>query len=432
MIDKLIRTLLRGYGRLLPGGTRNSRPVEGNASTMRIGEKLWWAHKFFVRPVEQAQRGTDIERRFARMRLGFEPPTDFTPELTGVLASGGDLLSAEQVRPDNTTHLFDDVADFAFEADLTIANLETPVAPSRSLGAPPRSILSAPPLNSSVGMLRVFTGIGSRYGFFSTANNHCLDQGIEGLRETLDVLDAEGIGHVGTARTPSEQDDIPVVDMNGIRVAVLSYTFSVNGRPFPPEQAYSANYVRLNLENPDLGLIEKHVTIARSRGADAIVACAHWSLEFESFPIQHVIDNGHRIADLGVDVILGNHPHVVQPMERYRFTDPATDLEKDALIVYAQGDTVSYLPAVPNSMLGMLVRVQLTRGVQNGIRTTRVTGVEHRFITTAAVFDGDTCTDFRVLDLDAELDRPTATPGTPTRAELQRLRALADRLAPRE
>lgn len=434
MLTALIRALLlRVYGALLPDGTRHSRPVEGDAGSMTLGDKLWWAHKFFVRAIEHAQRGTGIEERLG-VPLRFGIPAGFTPVDTITITSAGDLLTSEHIRPDNTAHLWDDVADWAFSADLAIANLETPVAPSRTIGAPPRSILKPPPLNTSREMLRVLTGSGDRFTFFSTANNHCLDQGVAGLRETLDVLEQEGIGFVGTARTPDEQDDVPIVERSGIRIAILSYTFSVNGRPIPAGSEHCVNLVRLNAPDPDLSLLRRHIEIARmQKKADLVLACLHWSLEFESFPVQPVIDTAHRILALGVDAILGNHPHTVQPLEQVRVTDPFTGLEKEALVAYAHGDTVSHLPNVPNSMLGLLLRLRVARGTEGGRTTTRIIGVEHRFLTRRLSFAPERCTDVRVVGLDEELARELdRSPSDRSRlAELRRLHTLANRLIPR-
>ncbi|GAB20227.1 hypothetical protein GOEFS_106_01250 [Gordonia effusa NBRC 100432] len=426
MLTGLVRTICWIYG--LVTGAGYSRSIEGNAGTMGLSEKLWWAHKFFLGAVENAERGSGIEDYFAAQDMRYSLPGDFVEECSARIASAGDILTSEHIRPETTAHLWDDVDEFLRAADIAIANLETPVAPSRAVGAPPSSILSAPPLNSSPETLRIVIGAG--FGFFSTANNHALDQGVVGVRETLDVLDEHDCGHVGTARTKAERDDIPVLDVGGIRVAFLSYTFSVNGRDIPPGQDYLVNYLRLNLPDADLSMVRHHVDIAHHRNADAIVACVHWSLEFESFPVQTVIDNGHRLVELGIDVILGNHPHVIQPMERYRFTDPRTGFSKDSLIVYAHGDLMSYVGAVPNSMLGNIIRFTLAKGHHGGVPVTRIKDVSWKPIYRRARFDRKgNCTDFRIHDLLAMSAHETANEAS-ERAEIGRLVNLAIRVLP--
>lgn len=433
----LVRLTLRLWGLTQGRSVRWSREVEGDAGRMDRSEKLWWGYKYFVRAVEHAAPGSGIEEHFAGQDLTFPAPAGFVPRTSAVLVAGGDLLSSEHVRPATTAHLFDDVAAELAGADLAIANLETPVAPSLPTGNPPRGIFAAPPLNTSLEMLRVLTGAdgGPGFRFFSTANNHALDQGVAGAHETLDVLDAEGCGHVGTARTPAEQADVPVLDLNGISVAVLSWTFSLNGREVPAGHEHVANVLRLNAETCDLEPIARQVRLARERGADLVVACLHWSLEFESYPTRRLMDRAREVVGLGVDVVIGNHPHVVQPLERVDVVDAGTGRTRSGLVAYALGDLTSYHATVPNSMLATVLRIPVEKGTLDGVDVTRVAGVRAHALVHVATFDGATCTDFRLRDLDARHAELTARagdrPGRALRrelAEIRRLTVLADRV----
>ncbi len=143
-------------------------------------------------------------------------------------------------------------------------------------------------LNSTPAMFdRIHEG-GKGVGLFSTANNHCLDQGEAGLRETLDFLDSRGCPHVGTARSREERDAVVMVDRNGVKLAFLSFTFALNWKELTEGKGYLANYLRLNRPGTDISPIAAQVAAARAAGADAVVACLHWSLEFESYPIKNV------------------------------------------------------------------------------------------------------------------------------------------------
>lgn len=398
---------------------------------MGLCEKLWWAYKYFGRAVERGERGMGIEEYFAGQDLRFELPDGFVQQATAVITSGGDLLTSEHIRPDNTGQLWEDIADYFFGSDLAVANLETPIAASGPDSSPPAGIVKAPALNGSLEMLRVYTADGDGICVVSTANNHCLDQGVAGLIETLEVLDSVGCGHVGTSRSPQERDNFPVLSVNSIRIALLSYTFSVNGREIPRGADYLVNYVRLNVPDCDISMIERQVRLARgNKGADVVVVCLHWGLEFESYPVQHLIDTGHRLMDLGIDVILGNHPHVVQPLERYRFTDPYTGNTKDGFIVYAHGDLASQLSLVPNSMLGNIVRLTLAKGIEAGQPVTRVAHVDFMPIYHRATFVDGHCVDFRLLDFGKLLRAAERTSGGRDRRELQRLAVLADKVLP--
>lgn len=426
----VMRRLSRLYAFARAGDVHHSRLVEGNAGTMGIGEKLWWGYKYYGNSVRRAEKGTNIEDYFSGQDLRFVIPEGFTEESRAVITAGGDLLSSDEIRPETTGDLWTHVRDFLFEADLAVANLETPVAPSRPVAAPPKSVLAAPLLNSSVAMLRTFIADGSGFTFFSTANNHSLDQGVDGLVETLEVLDEHGCGHVGTSRTPTERDDIPVLELNGIRVALLSYTFSVNGRDPGPGQEYVVNYLRLNAPECDLSLIQRHVQIARGiKGADLVVACLHWSLEYESYPTQRLIDRAHDIVELGIDVIVGNHPHVVQPAERYEYDDPFTGQRKQALIAYALGDLTSYQPTVPDSMLAMLLRITVVAGQEAGAPITRVAQVDFLPVHHELRFVAGRCVDYRLRPL---ADAARNAVGTEAAHDVRRLVELATTLFPAE
>ncbi len=384
----------------LAGGRRYrySRPVEGNFNCLAPGEFDWWKYKYYIRQIERAEHGKGIEEFFMGQKLtflgdGFKKDSEFT------LTAGGDLLSGSEITPQTTGHLWDDVADFYFNADTVYANLETPFACSQGVGNAPKSgITSAPTLNGSAEMFARFENGGKGITAFSTANNHALDAGEVGLEETLDFLDMHGCLHVGTARTEQERDAIPMVEKNGVKIAFISYTFSLNGKILPEGKEYLVNYIRLNKPDSDLSLIQKHVRSARRNGADIVVACLHWSLEFESYPVSNVIHMGHRVLrETGADVILGNHAHVVQPLESYRFTDPVTGAEKTGLIAYSLGNLVSDFNT-KNCRMSLLVKIRFAKGSQNGTPASGIQAIQLKPIYTHKRYNLGQCSDFRLLD----------------------------------
>lgn len=377
---------------------RYSRPVEGNFNCLAPGEFDWWKYKYYIRQIENAEKGKNIERFFKEQDLSFQT-SNFIKESRFVLTAGGDLLSGSEITPQTTEHLWDDIKDFYFDADTVYANLETPFAISQKVGNAPKSgIKGAPSLNGMAEMFERFVNDGNGITFFSTANNHALDAGVDGLIETLNFLDERGYPHVGTARTQEERDTIPIIEKNGVRVAFLAYTFSLNGKEMPPGQEYLVNYIRLNKPDSDLSLIRQHVSAARQRGADIAVACLHWSLEFESYPVSNVIHMGHRVLnETGVDVILGNHAHVIQPLEKYHFTDPFTGEEKDGLIAYSLGNLVSDFNS-KNCRISLLLKIGFAKGTQDGKPKTVVDSLQIKPIYTYKHYDSGKCTDFRLLD----------------------------------
>jgi poly-gamma-glutamate capsule biosynthesis protein CapA/YwtB (metallophosphatase superfamily) len=413
-----------------------SQETEGNSEFMGLGEKLWWGYKYFFNPVEKAEKGKHIEEYFSKQDLNFTVPQGFEETSSFRFTAGGDILSSYHIRPDNTLKLWEEAEDFLFDSDICYANLETPVVPSVSASFVPKNILKAPALNNTPEIFDMFYKGGKRINFFSTANNHCLDMGEAGLLETLEFLDKKGCPHIGTASTIEQRDAVPIIEKNGVRITFLSYTFSTNGKPVPEGKDYLVNYIRLNRLDCDISLIKKHVHTAKiEQKTDIVIACIHWSLEFESYPIQNVIDMGHKLMSLGIDIIVGNHPHGIQPMEKYTFLDPFSGIEKQGLIIYALGDLISCHERIPNSRLNNLVRLNISKGRINGKKLTIISDLKIRPMYIYSKMQGDKCIDFRLLNFTKLMDEIKENNNCmnfdeTTVKELKRLDVLMHKLLP--
>lgn len=167
----------------------------------------------------------------------------------------------------------------------------------------------------------------------STANNHSIDKGESGIISTLDALDEIGISHTGTYRSVEEQDTILVKEANGVKIAFLSFTYGTNGIPVPKGKEYLVNLI-------DEELILKQINLAKEQNVDMICASMHWGIEYA----QKQNQEQERLAELlfqnGVDIIIGNHAHVVEPMEK-RNIILEDGTEKEVFVVYALGNFVS-------------------------------------------------------------------------------------------
>jgi poly-gamma-glutamate synthesis protein (capsule biosynthesis protein) len=425
----LIATLLR------PGHFDHSHKQDGHVTTLR--EKLFWIYKYYFRQIEKPEKGRGIEEHFSAQRLDFALPPGFRPAAEASLAAGGDILVSEHIRGDNTGGLWDDVGPFFFDADIRCANLESPVAPSQPFTALPKNLLRKLELNNSPDVFDRCFQNGRGITLFTTANNHALDRGESGLLETLDFLDQRGACHTGTFRTPAERDDILVIEKNGIRLAFLSYTFSLNENELPPGKEYLVKLLPLNRPGCDTAPIKKDAERARKeKNADVVIACLHWSLEHESYPLRRFIDRGHEILESGIDVIIGNHSHTVQPAEKYSYTDPDTGQWKDGLIFYALGDLLSWHPS-KNSRLSALAKIRFVKGrLADGRETTLLCGAELRPLYAYSKIRLERCSDFRLLDLmkaARALERGSGVPACLSardRREIRRLKELALRLMP--
>lgn len=184
-------------------------------------------------------------------------------------------------------------------ADLAICHLEVPVAP-------PGTELSGYPdfgIPAEIG-----TGVGaSGWDRCSTASNHTNDRGTAGIVATLDALDAGGVTHHGTARTVDESAVTGAFDVDGLRVAHLSYTWGYNGTS--PRESWMGNVI-----DPDRILAD--AARARADGAAVVVVSVHWGNEYDGSGSDAQRSLADRLlASPDVDLIVGHGPHVLQPIE---------------------------------------------------------------------------------------------------------------------
>ena len=220
---------------------------------------------------------------------------------------------------------FVNIAKYVEKGDIAIGNLETTLS-GKEVG-----YSGYPTFNSPEELGVAIKNIG--VDVVSTANNHCMDKGSKGIVNTLDNLDKIGISHMGTNRTKEEQDTILVKDVKGMKIAFLSFTYGTNGINIPSGKEYLVNLI-------DKDFILQQIELAKKENPDLICASMHWGIEYA----QKQNKEQEQLADLlfknGVDVILGNHAHVIEPMEKRKVTlDDGT--EKDCFVVYAMGNFIS-------------------------------------------------------------------------------------------
>jgi poly-gamma-glutamate capsule biosynthesis protein CapA/YwtB (metallophosphatase superfamily) len=186
-------------------------------------------------------------------------------------------------------------------ADLAVCHLETPLAPSG------RDLSGYPTFNAPPQLAAAIRGAG--YDACSVASNHAMDRGPAGVAATLAVLDRAGLRHAGTARSPREAGPT-LLTVRGVRVALLSYTYGLNGFRPPPGRPWLVNRL-------DPGRILAAARAARRAGSRFTVVFLHWGQEYRPAPTAAQRTLARRLlADPGVDLVLGHHAHVVQPVRR--------------------------------------------------------------------------------------------------------------------
>jgi poly-gamma-glutamate synthesis protein (capsule biosynthesis protein) len=200
--------------------------------------------------------------------------------------------------------------------DLAIGNLEL------TLAGPPYK--GYPQFSSPDNLALTLKEVG--FDVLVTANNHCVDRGKKGLERTVEMLDSFGIAHTGTfVDTVSRMNDYPLlVYKNGFTLAVLNYTYGTNGLP-----VYKPNIVNLI----DTAMIRKDLLKAKASNPDAIIVFTHWGSEYQSLPSQAQKVVAEACFKHGAQLVIGAHPHVIQPMEWRK--------DKNQFVAYSLGNFVS-------------------------------------------------------------------------------------------
>ncbi len=206
--------------------------------------------------------------------------------------------------------------------DLAICHLETPIAP-------PDEELSTFPffgVPSEISDALAYAG----FDRCSTASNHAMDRGTRGIDATLNALDRVGISHTGMARMPDEINP-KLIYLSGITISHMSYTFSYNGLPAANGETWRSALI-------DTDRILNDVRQARKLGAQVVLLSMHWGNERESTPSSYQTKIADAITKSGeVDLIIGSHAHVLQPINMVNGT----------WVIYGLGNFLSDMPTTP-------------------------------------------------------------------------------------
>lgn len=214
------------------------------------------------------------------------------------------------------------IAPIAEAADYAIVNLETPLG-GRKAGYSGYPCFSAP--DSYANALK-----DAGFDLFLTSNNHSLDRGDAGVRRTIAMLDSMKVDHVGSYANKAERRvKVPFIkNIKGIKIAFLNYTYGTNG-------IRAKKGAEVSLINRKA--IREEIAAAKAAGADLICVCIHWGIEYQLNESKTQQNLAQFLAEEGVDLIIGGHPHVVQPMKIINNRRTG----KKILIVYSLGNFVS-------------------------------------------------------------------------------------------
>ncbi|WP_241236350.1 CapA family protein [Brevibacillus marinus] len=282
------------------------------------------------------------------------------PERRVTLMAVGDIMGhQEQLEaawdPVNQTYQFAPsfakVKPILQSADWVVGNLETTLA-----GADLR-YTGYPQFNTPHTLAFALKEAG--FTAVTTANNHSLDRREAGVLRTLDHLDQAGLAHTGTFRSAEERSVPLILEKDGIRLGLLAYTYGTNGIPLPKDKPYLVNLIE-----PET--IKQDIATARSLGADLVAVALHFGAEYQRLPNQEQ----RKLVDLcfqyGADLILGHHPHVLQPYEWRTLTDE-TGGTRNGLVIYSLGNFISAQRGDFKDVGGILAVTVVKRGEEPAV-----------------------------------------------------------------
>ena len=277
-----------------------------------------------------------------------QPP--ITKVGTATIGSTGDILLHDKVirsgyDPATGTYSYDSIfsvfSRFVSQMDYAVANLEVTLCGTDN----GYSYAGYPQFNSPDAIVDALKSAG--FDMLLTANNHSYDTGYKGFIRTQQIIADRGLAHIGTRPDAADKNYV-VQEINGIKIGMICYTYntgvdangnvSLNGHPLNSEASALVNsFAYLDLP----GFYEKltgELAQMRADGAEATMLYIHWGDEYNTTPNSVQKKMAQALCDLGIDVIVGNHAHVIQPVE---LLTNSNDENKKTLCLYSMGNALS-------------------------------------------------------------------------------------------
>ena len=244
-----------------------------------------------------------------------------------IMTHGPQIRSALQ--PSTGTYnfnpVFKPISSIISASDFSIANLETTCAGKN------KNYSGYPTFNSPEAILPALKNAG--FDVLTTANNHCMDRGFYGIQKTIAYLDSNKLLHTGTFADSTRKNSILYLKKNNITLAVIACTYGTNGITVPTDKSFAVNLI-------DINQIQTEIAEARKNGADFVAVVTHFGTEYQRDPNDMQKTTAQSLANAGADMIIGSHPHVVQPIEQLIATR-ADGSTGSAIVAYSLGNFIS-------------------------------------------------------------------------------------------
>ncbi|WP_394866682.1 CapA family protein [Paraclostridium bifermentans] len=295
----------------------------------------------------------------------------------GDIMAHDDQLKA-QFDKDTNTYSFDNnfkyVKPYISNSDLAIGNLET------TLAGPKAKYSSFPKFNSPDELADAIKNSG--VDIVSTINNHTYDRGSDGVYRTLDVLNSKDIEHVGTQKN-DEDENFLIKDVDGVKLGITAYSYgqvygsttALNGLNINYNDLNNLNIFNSSYVDIAFNEIKDTLDVMNNKESDLQVVILHWGDEYTRQPNEFQKELAKKLCDYGVDIIIGSHPHMVQPIEMIK----SDENDNETLVIYSLGN---FLSNQRNEILnkkytedGVIVNIDINKNLNTG--ETKISNVEY-------------------------------------------------------
>ncbi len=265
---------------------------------------------------------------------------------SATLVAVGDILIHSSVWQDAKTDegydfkpMFELVKPYIEQADIAIANQET------MIGGTELGLTGYPRFNSPYEVGDALKDSG--FDIVSLANNHTLDRGEKAINNAIAHWNEIGMAYTGAYVSTEDKQRIRTIEKNGITFSFLSYTYGTNGLPIPEGKDYLVNLI-------DIEQMKEDVELAKQL-ADVVVASVHFGNEYEELPNESQKIIAQELAKLGVDIVIGHHPHVLQPVEWIE-----QESGRKTFVVYSLGNFIAAQDGLERE-LGGIVQIEVEK-----------------------------------------------------------------------
>lgn len=250
--------------------------------------------------------------------------------------------------------VFRKVKNYLSSADITIGNLETIFAGTEN------GYSGYPLFNSPDEYLYALKDAG--FDILLTANNHSMDRGKKGVIRTIEKIHFLGMSSIGSFKSQYDRDSIRVFEINGIKITLLAYTYGLNGNYIQKNEKYLINKI-------DTNLIKLDIEDARKKNADVVLVYFHFGEEYQRKPNAYQKEIVKSAVNSGADLIIGSHPHVIQPIEKFL---SEKNKIKEGIIAYSLGNFLSN-QRWRYSDTGVILNMTIKKNISTGqIRLSKV------------------------------------------------------------